>query len=141
MVVSESGVLEILRSVFPLSGLTAVEQSALERVDMPLVIEWTRFLFPELKNNPQAASLLRNLLNRIASSEHSMNDWIKCFVVIYRWLHTEQLSAHFSDIVEYASCALPGSSEEGGPGLTWYLENYGMERSWRIPVRHALKQD
>ena len=132
-----SSVLEILRTVFPLSGLTAVEQSALERVDVPLVTEWTRFLFPEMKNNPQASTLLRALLNRIAASEHSITDWISGCVVVYRWLQREQLSAHLSDIIEYASCALPGSTEPGGQTLTWYLENYGMERSWVAPRKAA----
>jgi hypothetical protein len=130
--VSEPRVLDIIGAALPLSVLSSTEREAFERIDLNLVSEWIRFIYPEMKNNPHAGYHLREFLKRTSASEHAIADWLERVLVTYRWLQNKQSTAHFSDVIEYASCALQGNSHHDGRDVAWYLEQYGFERSWRV---------
>ena len=132
MAISEPRVLDIISTALPLSVLSSIEREAFERIEHMLIGEWIRFIYPEMKNNPQAGYHLREFLNRTSASEHAISDWLERVLITYRWLQNKQSTAHFSDVVEYASCALQGNSHQDGRDVAWYLEQYGFERSWRI---------
>ena len=131
MAVSQPRILDLIGTVLPLSVLSSTERDAFECIDPKLISEWIRFIFPEMKNNPQAGYHLREFINRASASEHAIADWLERVLVTYRWLQNRQSTARFSDVVEYASCALQGNSHQDGRDVAWYLEQYGFERSWR----------
>ena len=129
---AESRVLDVIATAIPLTALTLVERQAFERLDLIVVTEWVRFIFPEMKNNPNAGALAREFLKRVSASEHTLSDWLERVLITYRWLDARESRAHLSDVVEYAACALHGSQNPDGRDVSWYLEQFGFERSWRV---------
>lgn len=132
MASAEPRVLDLIATAIPLTALTQVEREAFERLDLALVTEWVRFVYPELKNNPKACELAKDFFKRVSASEHSLADWLERVLVTYRWLHARESRAHFSDVVEYAACSLHGSEHPDGRDVSWYLEKFGFERCWRV---------
>lgn len=126
---SESRILNIFATVFPVSVLSVRERDALSAVSETCALSLTRHAYREFKNNPQARAALEELIRKANGSDLSLSQWIEQLVVVYDWLEHKGCRARFGDIVEYASCAIEGSALQAGHDLTWYLEQYGFDQA------------
>lgn len=94
-----------------------------------------RALYREWKNNPSAPSHLSEICARALASEFSLEEWLEQVTRMYDWLQARGSTAHFSDILEYVSCAFEGSALQPGHNLDWYLTNFGFERCSPLAAR------
>ena len=126
---SESGILGIFATVFPVNSLSSRERDALSVVSEASALSLTRHVYRELKNNPRARAALDELLRKANASELSLSEWVDQLVVTYDWLERRGHRADFGDIMDYVLCAIEGSTFQTGHDITWYLERYGFDRS------------
>lgn len=119
----------ILDSLLGSASLEPVVMKAYDALPPQLAVDFVRAVYRELKNNPLAASLLSDICERASRSDSPLSAWISELVCAFRWLGERGSTAKVSDVLEYISCALEGSSRQSGHNVQWYLDNYGFERS------------
>jgi hypothetical protein len=124
-----SEAITIISSVFSLASFSPRELEILGALDVDATAEFTRAVYRVCKNDPRAAAALQDLLRQALESEITVNDWMRQIALVYQWLAQRQVSAELGDVVQYVACAIEGSNLTAGHTITWYLDQYGFEKS------------
>ncbi|MEN9846340.1 MAG: hypothetical protein RIS36_1487 [Pseudomonadota bacterium] len=117
-----------LSFLVPLSALSDEHRAVVSILSAERSAALARALYREWKNNPAAPNHLSEVCDRALASEFSLEEWLKQVARTYEWLRRRESTAHFSDVLEYVSCAFEGSSLQPGHNLDWYLTNFGFAR-------------
>ncbi len=120
--------LEVLATVLPIASVDEGMRTTLSRIDPSTAADLVRHLYREFKNSPHGAAALKKLAKSVEFSTSTPQDFVSQLVEVYDWLHKQNFSAGFDDVLEYVNCALEGSSLQPGHSIQWYLEQYGFEK-------------
>jgi hypothetical protein len=118
--------LSIFTSAVSLVNFSTEQRAALASVKPELAAEFVRCVYREIKNNPRAEVILKDLLTRAGQSGLSVGEWMSDSVLVYQWLARHNQTAKLADTLEYVSCALEGSALQMGHSIEWYLECHGF---------------
>ncbi len=129
MACSEPRILALFSALTPLSSLSESERTHLEALPLPVAQSFVRHAFREIKNNPRGIFVLTEAIRYSSESELSAGEWFGQVNRVYEWLSSRGEWAPLTDILQYISCALEGSSLQCGHDLEWYLSAHGFSRS------------
>ena len=117
-----------LSLLVPLHALSEQHRAVVSALSPERSAAIARSLYREWKNNPAAPIHLSEVCARALASEFSLEEWLEQVTRMYEWLRARESTAHFSDVIEYVSCAFEGSALQPGHNLDWYLTNFGFAR-------------